>query len=231
MANYCARFIKDFASISAPLRELTKKDTPWHWNPEHARALQTIKDSLTSNTVMSYFDPAKDTELEEALAIVWSCEHFHLYLYGNPFILVTDHKALEVIWNNPRSKPPARIERWGLRLQPYNFKVEYRKGADNPADYISRHPIPMQTSESTRAVKVAEEYVNFVAEYATPKAMTLNEIKDETLKDPILEEVSTHIRDNTWHRITGDTQHAATLKKYKQVSEELTVSHTDDIIL
>nr|AAB34004.1 pol gene product {Gypsy/Ty3-class retrotransposon Cpr1} [Clupea pallasi=herring, testis, sperm, Peptide Transposon, 175 aa] [Clupea pallasii] len=131
MANYCSRFIKDFASISAPLRELTRKDTPWHWGPEHARALQTIKDSLTSNTVMSYFDPGKDTELvvdaspvglgailyqknksgerrtiayasralsdverrysqteKEALAIVWSCEHFHLYLYGNPFTLV-----------------------------------------------------------------------------------------------------------------------------------------------
>lgn len=188
-----------------------------HWNPEHASAPQMIKDSLT---VMSYFDPAKDTELvvdaspvglgailyqkngkgerhtiayasralsdverrysqteREALAIVWSCEHFHLYLFGNPFILVTDHKALEVIWNNLRSKPPARIERWGLRLQPYNFKVEYRKGADNPADYISRHPILMQTSDSTRAKKVAEEYVNFVTEYATPKAMTLTEIK------------------------------------------------------
>ena len=123
MANYCARFIPDFATISAPLRELTKKDTQWIWGPEHAAALQTIKDSLTSDTVMAYFDPAKDTELivdaspvglgailyqsdrkgerhtiayasralsdversysqteREALAIVWSCEHFHLYI-------------------------------------------------------------------------------------------------------------------------------------------------------
>ena len=63
MANYCARFIPDFATISAPLRELTKKDTQWIWGPEHAAALQTIKDSLTSDTVMAYFDPAKDTEL------------------------------------------------------------------------------------------------------------------------------------------------------------------------
>ena len=81
----------------------------------------------------------------EALAIVWSCEHFHLYIYGNPFTLVTDRQALEVIWNNPKSKPPARIERWGLRLQPYNFRVEYRKGAENPADYMSRHPIKTPT--------------------------------------------------------------------------------------
>lgn len=52
--------IKDFASISAPVRELTRKDTLWHWGP---RALQAIRDSLISNMVMSYFDPGKDTEL------------------------------------------------------------------------------------------------------------------------------------------------------------------------
>lgn len=70
-----------------------------------------------------------------------------------------------------------------------------------------------------------------MAEHATPKAMTLHEIKDETLKDPILQKVSTHIRDNTWHKITGDTQHAETLKKYREISGELTVSHTNDIVL
>ena len=31
LANYCARFIQNFASISAPLRELTKKNTKWQW--------------------------------------------------------------------------------------------------------------------------------------------------------------------------------------------------------
>ena len=63
MANYCARFIPDFATVSAPLRKLTKKDTQWSWGPEHTAALRTIKDSLTSDTVMAYFDPGKDTEL------------------------------------------------------------------------------------------------------------------------------------------------------------------------
>ena len=60
---------------------------------------------------------------KEALAIVWSVEHFHLYLYGHPFTLITDHKPLEVIYGNRNSKPSARIERWILRLQPYSFNV------------------------------------------------------------------------------------------------------------
>ena len=48
----------------------------------------------------------------EALAIVYGMEHFHLYLYGAPdFELETDNKPLELIYRNPRSRPPARIKR------------------------------------------------------------------------------------------------------------------------
>ena len=47
--------------------------------------------------------------VKEALAIVWGIEHFHLYVYGAPFILFTDHKPLELIYSNPMSKPPARL--------------------------------------------------------------------------------------------------------------------------
>lgn len=50
-----------------------------------------------------------------------------------------------------------------MGLQPYNFKVEYRKGADNPANYMSRNPKLSQTGDSTRASQ------------ATPRAMTLRD--------------------------------------------------------
>ena len=77
---------------------------------------------------------------KEGLAIVWSLEHFHLYLYGHRFTLVSDHQPLETIFNNPKSKIPARIERWRLRLQQYNFNVKYKPEKSNAADYLSRHP-------------------------------------------------------------------------------------------
>ena len=71
----------------------------------------------------------------EALAVVWGCEKFHMYLIGTRFTLYTDHKALEVICS-PKSTPPARIERWALHLQQYDYQVQYRKGDNNPADVL-----------------------------------------------------------------------------------------------
>ena len=59
----------------------------------------------------------------EALEIVWGIEHFHIYLFGPIFTLVTDYKPLQMILNNPYSKPPARIERWNLRITQYTFEV------------------------------------------------------------------------------------------------------------
>ena len=75
---------------------------------------------------------------KEALALVWACERFYLYLYGlQTFDLVTDHEALKVIYSRG-SKPSARIERWVLRLQPYSYKVCCVASRDNIADALSR---------------------------------------------------------------------------------------------
>ena len=95
---------------------------------------------------------------KEALAIVWGIEHFPFYfpfLFGAPFTLVTDHRPLELIYNNPRSRPPALIEPGFSYLQSYDFQVKYRAGSEYPADILLRHPrvAPLRRN-------MAEECVN-----------------------------------------------------------------------
>lgn len=75
-----------------------------------------------------------------ALAIVWACEHFDMYLRGaSHFQGIKDHKFLTIIWKRPKS--PLKIER--LDFQPYTCTLEivYGPGKDSPADFVSRHPI------------------------------------------------------------------------------------------
>lgn len=77
---------------------------------------------------------------KEALSLVWAVERFKLFLLGIQFELETDHKPLETIFGK-KSRPCARIERWVLRLQAFNYKIVYRKGKANLADPLFRLPL------------------------------------------------------------------------------------------
>jgi hypothetical protein len=63
---------------------------------------------------------------------------------------------------------PLRIERWGLRLQPYKLTITYQPGSDNPADFMSRHP-SVKTIKSCEQ-SIAEHYVKFAMSQAIPRA-------------------------------------------------------------
>ena len=170
----------------------------------------------------------------EALGIVWAIERLHLYLYGGEFTLYTDCKPIEMILNNPKSKPPARIERWNLRLQKYNFKVVHTKGSENPSDFLSRHPLTEMFQPTTRT----EEYINFLAENAVPKAMTLNEIQKATKDDATLQTLIEIIRNRNWQSVYKpkqpfpDNVNQSDLTRFHKIREELTVtSHTEGNII
>ena len=142
MAQYVSRYIPENVTITAPLRALTKMETPWQCSDEQQHAFDKLKDSLTKSHVMSYFNPTQETEVivdaspvglgallaqdgkviryasrapsdvesrysqtesREMLAIVWAWEHFHLYLYGSEFTIMTDHKPLPGIFNSHKN--------------------------------------------------------------------------------------------------------------------------------
>ena len=77
---------------------------------------------------------------KECLAIVWAVGTFHTYLYGQTFVLQTDHQPLT--WLQRMKSANGRLTRWALTLQPYRFRLEYRNGTDNGnADGLSRGPL------------------------------------------------------------------------------------------
>ena len=125
---------------------------------------------------------------------------------------MTDHKPLLGIFNS-RKPTSARIDRWKVRLMPYNCHLVYRPGkdAENPADFMSRHPNLQATAERN----VAENYVNYVCTNAIPKAMTLQEIQAETKEDPTLQSLIKAIETDRW----TDSE----ILDYKRLKDELLV--------
>ena len=79
----------------------------------------------------------------EALAVLFACEDFHLYIYSAQFSIITDHKLLERIFSNPSARSNVRLERWALKLQPYDFTITYSPGKTNPADYLVTLSLPL----------------------------------------------------------------------------------------
>ena len=59
MIGYLAKFIPCYSVLTAPLRRLTSQDVPFSWGPEEDVAFQKLKDSITSDDTMAFFDPRK----------------------------------------------------------------------------------------------------------------------------------------------------------------------------
>ena len=63
MTNFLSRFIPDYAELSAPLRNLTKKEVQWTWGSEQQQSFKKLKSTLCSKYVMSYFTTSKETTI------------------------------------------------------------------------------------------------------------------------------------------------------------------------
>lgn len=64
MLNYVAQFIPNMSTITAPLRDLLKLDSPWSWNHEHDRAYERLKNILMDKPVLAFYDVSKSVTIQ-----------------------------------------------------------------------------------------------------------------------------------------------------------------------
>nr|GEZ27815.1 reverse transcriptase domain-containing protein [Tanacetum cinerariifolium] len=83
------------------------------------------------------------TTEKEMLAVMYAFKKFRSYLIMNKNIVHTDHYALKYLFTKKDAK--ARLLRWVLLLQEFDFKVLDTKGAENlAADHLSRLKNPYE---------------------------------------------------------------------------------------
>lgn len=77
------------------------------------------------------------TTERELCAIIWGVKQFRPYLLGQEFNIITDHRALTWLFNV--KDPGSRLTRWRLKLEEYQYQIQYKPGCNNTnADALSR---------------------------------------------------------------------------------------------
>ena len=92
----------------------------WHTVAFKSRFLNSKEDRYSLNEL-------------ELLGVVWFIEHLKYYLFGKPFTVVTDHRALlsKLRENRANKSQNSRLTRWVDRLLPFYFTKKTRSRIKN----------------------------------------------------------------------------------------------------
>ena len=208
LATYMSMFVQNLSGLLTTLRELRRKNVTFRWSDEHQEAFEAIKEAVSAEVTLNYFDPQKPITLQaglsavlfqedrpvafdsralmetesryanieqEILAVVFGCERFHNFLFGQDFIVESNHNPLESIHLKHLSSAPAR--RMLLRQQPYTMVIKYKPGREVAVTgALSRLPV-----EDTDAIPNLEAQIHDIQSQFSTKI--LSRIKSETAKD------------------------------------------------
>nr|GEX81943.1 reverse transcriptase domain-containing protein [Tanacetum cinerariifolium] len=142
-AGFYRRFIKDFSKISRPMTHLLEKNSPFIFSNEWQRIKKHFWPIHYASKTMNQAETNYTTTEKEMLVVVYAFEKFHSYLIMNKSIVYTNHSALKYLFAKKDAK--ARLLRWIILLQEFDFKVIDTKGAENyAADHLSRLENPYE---------------------------------------------------------------------------------------
>ncbi|KAJ8045060.1 hypothetical protein HOLleu_07986 [Holothuria leucospilota] len=213
MLGYLSKFIPNYADLTAPLRELTHQNVTFKWEAKHSKAFQALKDSITSDTTMAYFDPRlpiivrTEASFNEGL----SAGLFQKTEKGiQPVHYVsrtltetekrysqTEKDALAVKWAKD-SKATPRIEKWVMDMQNVDYEMVYEPGRDekDPLDFLSRHPMQETDDDETE--------LNIKQIVADEHSVVIDKILKHTKEDNQLQKVKQRIKCNDWDQYKKD---------------------------
>ena len=129
----------------------------------------------------------------ELLGVVCSIEHFKYYLYGKPFTVITDHRALLSIMRENRANKSynSRLTRWVDRLLPFDFTIDHLPGSKmGLVDYISRDPQQKAVNISADDKQFTIAKLNVIKRSAKRFLLNAENYIDIAARNPLIKQAS-----------------------------------------
>lgn len=141
---------------------------------------------------------------KEMLAVVFSLERFDHYAYGRLVTVHSDHKPLEVISRKPLLVAPKRLQRMLLRLQRYDYEIQYKPGREMLiADALSRAYGQSSAAQQT-AFELHLETIRAVEDIAVAPSKH-DRLREATRQDEALRIVMRRVKEG-WPQMRKDVE-------------------------
>lgn len=155
---------------------------------------------------------------KELLAIVFSFEKYHNFVYGHKVMVQSDHRPLSAIINKPMHKITTRMQRMILKLLKYEFEIKYVPGNQMfLADTLSR------AFPKDEIIKDDPEMLNVIHSISKHLPMSENrftQFKQETESDAVLQRVIKYIKEG-WPKSSKLLQNE--IKLYYKFKNDLNI--------
>ncbi|CAH2108807.1 unnamed protein product [Euphydryas editha] len=235
LVNFSARFIPQFSTITAPLRELTKKDSLFVWTKEHENAFQKLKDLITSAPALGFYNKNAETTLVTDASPVGIAavliQKQTIERQEQPIIIKYISKAL-----SPTEQRYSQTEKEALAIvwacetlymyligKQFNIVSDHKPleiicsanskpRRNNIADPVSR--LLDTSSASIKSTEDCEDQLLMAFIEQNSWAITIEEVQEATLKDKELNDLKQAIEKDTWPK---------EFRKYELIKTELCV--------
>ncbi|KAJ8044099.1 hypothetical protein HOLleu_11471 [Holothuria leucospilota] len=160
---------------------------------------------------------------KEMLAIVFGCEKFQDFLFGQERVTVeSDHKPLEAIFKKSLHETPHRLQQMLLRIQKYSLNVMYKPGTDIPiADALSRAFL----KEENNCQNENDFEIDIIQLMPISEAK-FKELQEATQADPTLQELRKLI-ESEWPSTRAETP--LCVRPYWNIRNEISLN--DNIVM
>lgn len=195
MIKYLAQYIPGEATITAPLRQLLRKDNVWQWQNENEEAVKKLKDALTSAPVLRFFDPMKQLiiQVDASKDDLGACllQEDHPIAYASRALSETEKNYAQI------EKELLAIVFSVKKFHQYVYGVRVNVQSDHkPLETILRKPLGAAPSRLQRMLLQLQRY-DINVTYTPGKELLIA----DTLSQAVMPEQSVTIDDITDEKV------------------------------